>query len=423
MNFEEYYRAVKFLESLGNLRGKKPLALEFNFKKSERLVRELNIDLKQFKFIHIAGTSGKGSVTAMTHNILWSAGKRVGSLYSPHITTSIERIKVGKKYISPNDWARLLDQIKPAWVKIYSQDQKLRPSYQTIILAIALLYFQEKKCEYAVLEAFIGGKNDVTNIIQNPLVTAITNIGLDHTTILGKTLAEIARAKAGIIKPGVPIVTAEKNPKLIKIFAGRAKKLGSAFIRTNGDNAFYLKMNGSKQNLNANLAAKIGELLKIDRQKIAEGIKKTVLPCRMEIMQKNPLVILDGAHNPDKIKSTAESLTNFDYQKLILITTINENKDIRKIIKTLAAKADRVFVTRHLNGGRACADLKLMYNLFLELNKKIKVEIMVDPWQALERALEEAKRDDLILITGSFFLAGELRKKWISEDKILRDNS
>jgi len=134
-------------------------------------------------------------------------------------------------------------------------------------------------------------------------------------------------------------------------------------------------------------------------------------------------VILDGAHNLDKIKSTCESLKKFTYKKLLLIIAVNENKDIKKIIKTVAGAADRVFVTRHYNAGRACADLQLMYTLFLAANKKIKAEIRLDPWQALEQALCEAKKEDLVLVTGSFFLAGELRKKWCSEERILRYNS
>ncbi|NMB48452.1 hypothetical protein GYA13_03355 [Candidatus Kuenenbacteria bacterium] len=423
MNFTAYLRAVHFLESLGNIRDKKPLASNWTVKKSERLVRELKINLNQFKFIHVAGTSGKGSVTAMTHNILTSSGRRVGSLYSPHTTTMIERIKVGEKHISPDDFVRLLNQIKLIWEKIYWQDKKLRPTFGAMILAIALLYFQEKKCEYVVLEAFVGGENDATNIIKRPKVTVITNIGLDHTKTLGKTLVEIARAKAGIIKRGAIVVTTEKNKRLVKIFEERAQKMGARFVSITGQEIFRLGMNGSRQNGNAKLVAKIGELLKIEPAAIHKGIEKTTLPCRMEIMARQPLVILDGAHNPDKIKSTAESLKNFSYRKLVLVFALNENKDEKKIVKMMAPAVDKVFITRHLNGSRACVDLKLLYNLFLINNRKLKAEIKIDPWAALESALKEAGKDDLVLITGSFFLAGELRKRWISEEKILRDNS
>ncbi|HOZ36369.1 MAG TPA: Mur ligase family protein [bacterium] len=423
MNFTEYSKAVHFLESLGNIRDKKTLAINFTFKKSEHLIKELKINLNQFKFIHIAGTSGKGSVTAMTHNILAAEGKRVGSLYSPHTTTMIERIKVGDKYISPDNFVRLLNRVKPAWEKIYWRDKRLRPNFGAIILAISLLYFEEKKCEYVVLEAFVGGENDATNIIKRPKITVITNIGVDHTKTLGKTLKEIANAKAGIIKPGAVVLTTEKNKHLLKIFQERAKKSKAKFFDITGQEVFKLGMNGSRQNGNAKLVAKIGEILKIEPLAIQRGIEKTTLPCRLEIMSGQPLVILDGAHNPDKIKSTVESLKSFDYRRLVLVFALNENKDEKKIVKMIAPVANKVFITRHLNNSRTCVDLKLLYNLFLANNKKLKAEIKIDPWQALEAALQEAGKDDLVLITGSFFLAGELRKKWISEEKILRDNS
>ena len=279
MNFTEYHQAVEFLESLGNIRDKKPLTLAWTPRKAERLIKELKINLNQFKFVHIAGTSGKGSVTAMTHNILVAAGKRVGSIYSPHTTTIIERIRSGEKYISPTDFVRLLNRVKTAWEKIYWQDKKMRPGFGAIILAVALLYFQEQKCEYAVLEAFVGGENDVTNIIKRPKVAVITNIGLDHTKTLGKTLVEIAKAKAGIIKPGATVLTTEKNKKLVKIFEEQTKKLGGKFYHIAGKETFTLGMNGSRLNGNANLVAKIGELLKIEPSAIREGIKRTALPC------------------------------------------------------------------------------------------------------------------------------------------------
>ncbi|OGG92417.1 hypothetical protein A3H03_03380 [Candidatus Kuenenbacteria bacterium RIFCSPLOWO2_12_FULL_42_13] len=421
--FKEYYRAVRFLESLNNLKSPEKLPADFHLKRAWRLIKELKINLRQFKFVHIAGTSGKGSVTAMVHNILKEAGKKVGSLYSPHTTTMIERIEVGDKYISPKELVKILNRLKKAAERIYKKDTSLRPGFQEFMLAMALLYFQKNHCEYAVLETSVGGEFDATNIIPQPIIGAITNIGLDHTHLLGETLAEIAKSKAGIIKPGVLIVTTETKPKILKILTAKAKKMNSTLITVNSNGSFDLSINGNKQNRNAELAEKIGEILGLDPKAIEKGIKKTTLPCRLEIIQKKPTVILDGAHNLDKIKSTCESLKKFTYKKLLLIIAVNENKDIKKIIKTVAGAADRVFVTRHYNAGRACADLQLMYTLFLAANKKIKAEIRLDPWQALEQALCEAKKEDLVLVTGSFFLAGELRKKWCSEERILRYNS
>ncbi|MFH1956238.1 MAG: Mur ligase family protein, partial [Patescibacteria group bacterium] len=206
----------------------------FYLKRTEQLIKKLKINLNQFKFIHIAGTSGKGTVTAMVHQILHQAGYKIGSFYSPHPTTSIERIRVGVDYISPSDFVKILDKIKPVLEEMYSENRRgakfwntrfsgscvptIMPSYFEIFFALALLYFKRKKCEYVILETGCGGEFDATNIIKKPLITAITNIGFDHTQLLGNTLQKIAKTKAGIIKPGSIFLTTEKIKAILKIF-------------------------------------------------------------------------------------------------------------------------------------------------------------------------------------------------------------
>ena len=202
--FDNYYKAVKYLESLSNLSGPDYMQArfrnEFYLLRTKELIKELKIDLNQFKFVHVAGTSGKGSVTAMVHSILNQAGEQIGSFYSPHPTTSIERIRVNDKYISADDFAGLVEKIKRVINKMYVEGKYGKPGYFEIFFGLALLYFQKKKCSYVVLETGCGGEFDATNIIKKPLVTAITNIGYDHTQLLGKTLEKIAKTKAGIIK-------------------------------------------------------------------------------------------------------------------------------------------------------------------------------------------------------------------------------
>ncbi|MFH1899893.1 MAG: Mur ligase family protein, partial [Patescibacteria group bacterium] len=377
-------------------------------------------NLNQFKFIHIAGTSGKGTVTAMVHQILHQAGYKIGSFYSPHPTTSIERIYAGANYISPSDFVKMLDKIKPSIEDVYLNSKYGLPSYFEILFALALLYFQQKKCEYVVLEAGCGGEFDATNIIKKPLITAITNIGFDHTQLLGNTLQKIAKTKAGIIKPGSIFLTTEKRKAILKIFQSVCYKT----------NAKFIPLISSKNTLTSNtmLATQICEKLHIKQEAISMDLKNFSLSCRFEIAQKNPTVILDGAHNFDKIKSTVDNLQNLEFKKLFLIFTLNENKDVKRIINYIAGEQKfvplqtNIYITRHLVSSRTCADLKLMYNLFLDANKKLKPKIFLDPWQALKQAIKKAGKHDLILITGSFYLAGELRKKWISEEKILKNN-
>lgn len=408
MNFNNYFQAVKFLESIPNI--PKPELMRskgssFYLHRTRELIKNLNIDLKQFKYIHIAGTSGKGSTTAMVHQILYAAGKKVGSFYSPHPTTSIERIKVGSKYISPHNFAKLINKIKPALNKMYTDSKYGIPSYFEIFFALALLYFRQKKCEYIILETGCGGEFDATNIIKKPLITAITNIGFDHTHLLGNTLKKIATTKSKIIKPKSIFITTEQRPHLLKIFENECKHKHAAYRICAGSNAI--------------LASAICQHLNIKKEYINTSLKSFSLPCRFEIIQANPTIILDGAHNSDKMKSTVDNLKKLKYNKLHLIFTLNENKNVKKIISIIAPHANYAYITRHLTISRPCADLKFMYNLFSSANSKI----FIDPWQALVSALKSASKNDLILITGSFYLAGELRKNWIPEKQILKDNS
>ncbi|OGG87497.1 hypothetical protein A3B87_02270 [Candidatus Kuenenbacteria bacterium RIFCSPHIGHO2_02_FULL_39_13] len=415
--FQRYYQTVKYLESLTNIT--KPEYMQekgrdFYLRRTEELIKELKINLNQFKLIHITGTAGKGSVTALVHSILNEAGKKVGSFYSPHPTTSIERIKVADKYIAPDIFSDLMEKIKPLINKLSGQSKFGPASYFEIFFALALLYFQKKKCEYLVLEVGCGGEFDATNIIPAPKLAAITNIGYDHTHILGSSLAKIARAKAGIIKKGSVFVTTEKRPKILEIFHKICKNRGCAYRPV-------ANITDEVWENNRQLAREIAGILGIEKNIIERGIAKTKLSCRFELMQRKPMVVLDGAHNYDKLKATFASLKKLKFNKLFLIFTLNKNKDVRKILKMVNNNLPpecEIYLTRHLAAERACADLKMMYNLFLS-----EKQIFIDPWEALNKALKKAGRDDLILVSGSFYLAGELRKKWVSEEKILKINS
>lgn len=422
--FDKYYQAVQYLESLSNISRPEYMQArfrnEFYLKRAEELVKRLKIKLNDFQFIHIAGTSGKGSIAAMVHEILNSAGRRVGSFYSPHPTSSIERIKVGDKYIGPDDFVWALERIKPRVNEMQLTSKCGAPSYFEIFLAMALLYFSKKKCKYAVLETGCGGEFDATNIIQNPKICAITNVGYDHMELLGRSLEKIARTKAGIIKKGSIFITSEKRPRLLKIFHELCKKKGAEYRQVGNSSQDHLEKNGE-------LASEIGEILGIEGRYIEQGIKKTKLSCRFETIQTRPRVVLDGAHNYDKLKSTFNGLKELQFDKLFLIASLNKNKEVTKIIKMVGKeilslkKEAQIYITRHLVAERTCADLKYMYNLLPDA-LRVKKEIVIDPWQALERAMKKARQNDLVLITGSFYLAGELRKKWVSQEAILKNN-
>lgn len=415
--FDRYYKTINFLEGLSNL----PLRGDYMIDKHhagvylKRMRYFLNLlgnPDKDLKFIHIAGTSGKGTVTNMIHEILCASGKKVGSFTSPFVITSIEKIKVNNKYISPDEFADTVDYLKSFIDKTYTEGPYGRPSYFEIFLAIALLYFKSQKCNWVVLEVGLGGRFDATNVIGKPIITAITNIDYDHTELLGKTLKKIAFDKAGIIKRGSVFFTTEQRPTLLKIFDEVCDKIGVSIHK--------LSLQSNYHEYNKELATTIAKHLGITEKHIDRGIKNARLMCRFEVVQKKPWVILDGAHNRAKIKTTIDNLKQFRFEKLYLIIGISDNKNHISMLKQIIPPADYVFFTRFQNKDRKCAHPKELFKKAKKyLGEKAGAEILLDPERALIRALKKAGQKDLILIVGSFFLAGEIRKFWFLEEKIL----
>jgi dihydrofolate synthase/folylpolyglutamate synthase len=419
--FERYHRAVAFLEGLNNL----PLSGDYLIDRNnpEVYIKRMRyfLDLlgnpdRGLNFIHIAGTSGKGSVTNMVHEILLAAGKKVGSFTSPHVVTPIEQIKVGALYISPLEFADIIDHLKPFIDQAYANGPFGRPSFFEIYLTIALEYFKRQKCQWVILEAGLGGRYDATNVIEKPVVTAITNIDYDHTEILGKTLKKIAFDKAGIIKSSAVFFTTEQNKSLLKLFAGICREKG---VPIN-----VLSKQTDYREYNRELATAIARHLNIDDKAIDMGIKNHHLMCRFETIQKKPLVILDGAHNRAKIAATVHNLQNLKFKKIFLIIGIADNKDHLAILEQIIPLADHIYFTRFQNKDRKCAHPKALQEKSSGFLKSgVAAKIMLDAESALDEALTLAGPDDLILVTGSFFLAGELRKRWVSEREVLEGRS
>ena len=420
--FRRYRQAVDFLEGLSNLpleknymRDRKNPSLYL--KRMRYFLSLLGNPDRGFKFIHITGTAGKGTVATMVHEVLHASGRNVGLFTSPFVTTSIEKIRVGERYIAPDEFADVVEYLKPFLDRAYLDGPYGRPSYFELFLAAALVYFKRQRCEWVVLEAGLGGRYDATNTIEKPRVTAVTNIDYDHMDILGHTLKQIARDKAGIIKRGAVFFTAEQRPALLALFQKICGELDVPFIhipRIRGPEESY-------QGYNRALAVLIAGHLGIERKTIARGVRAARLQCRFEIMQKRPLVALDGAHNRAKIRSTVDNLTKLDFRKLHLIAAIADNKDKTSMLKQIIPLADHVLFTRFQIKDRKCAHPKELSALSRQyLKRGASSEIFLDPERALARALKQAGQEDLILAVGSFFLAGELRKKWIPEERILQ---
>ncbi|MCX6785404.1 MAG: Mur ligase family protein [Candidatus Komeilibacteria bacterium] len=412
MSFNKYQQAVKFLESLLNLPIQDYL---LNAKDRSVYLERLRYFLNLlgnphlgFKYIHITGTSGKGTTVNVIQEILTAAGNKTGAYFSPHPTTSIERIKVNSRYIAPAEFAALMEKIKPALARCAKTSPLGLPSYFETFLALAFLYFKQKKCQYVVLEAGLGGTHDATNVILKPLVTAITNINFDHQEILGKTLKKIAVDKAGIIKKGSAFFTAETRKPLLKLLAKKCATTNTPFT-----------MIKSKDDPNVALATAIARYLKIEERYIEQGIKTAKLPCRFEIMQTEPLVILDGSHNPSKLKFLANRLKTIPGKKNIILG-LSGNKDLDNSLKTIVPLADNLLLTRFLMPFRTTADLKHLAVIAKNIKPKLKPQLYLDPYQALEHGLKITKRRDCLIICGSFFLTGELRTHWLTEEQILK---
>jgi dihydrofolate synthase/folylpolyglutamate synthase len=364
-----------------------------------------------FKFIHVTGTAGKGTVATMIHNMLVESGKKSGLFTSPNVVSPIERIQVGDLYIAPDEFADLIDELKPAIDEANRSGKFGRPSQFEIEFAVALLYFKKKKCEWAVLEVGCGGRFDATNIIKSPEVAVITCIDYDHTDILGKTLKKIAYDKAGIIKPGSQIFTAESRPALVKMFKDISKAKGAKF-----HHILYRNEDDS----NEILAAAVGKVLKLTDEAVKRGISMTRLPARFEIVSKHPLTIIDGAHNQVKISRMISRLKKEKFKKLFLIVAIASNKDTPAILKQIIPLADEIFFTRFGSRDRKPAPPeRLLKESKKYLKAEARAEIFLDSADALAAARRRAGRQDCILITGSFFLAGELRRLWFPEERIL----
>lgn len=416
--FKKYYAAVAYIEGLANmpLQGdymKKHNNPEIFLKRMRYFLKLLGNPGKDLRYIHVTGTSGKGTVTNMIHEILYSAGKKVGSFTSPFVTTSIEKIKVGGLYISPQEFANITEELKPHIDEAYIHGPYGRPSYFEIFMAIALIYFERQGCEFVVLEVGLGGRFDATNIIAKPLVTAITCIDYDHMEILGKTLTKIAYDKAGIIKADSQFFTAEQRPQLLRMFRKICNKVGAHYHSTG--------LQGDHHSRNKILASQIAHALGIQDTYIARGIQKARLQCRFEMMQKTPVVILDGAHNPSKMQSTVHNLSKLKYNKLHVVIAMLENKDHEAILEEIIPLADRVSITRFQSKDRKSAEPRTLAHEARKLLKKnTRLNVFLDPHRALNESIAIARNNDVILVTGSFFLAGEMRKRWMLEEHILR---
>lgn len=413
-----YQSAVRFLEGLALLakgpdyvRGKAADPSIF-IQRTRHFLDGIGAPDKGRSFVHIAGTAGKGSVAAKIAGGLAASGKRTGLFTSPFVTTTLEKMQVNDRFISAGEFADIVESLKPRIREAYLGGPYGMPSYFEIMLAIALEYFARQKCEWVVLEAGLGGRYDATNVIREPAACVITNIDYDHMHILGKTLVQIARDKAGIIKPGSAFFTAESRPVLLDLFKKECAKAGATFNMIEGVEDY--------REANDRLASAVGAHLGLSAKAIQRGLEAR-MPCRFEEMQQHPRVVLDGAHNRAKIRATVRDVSALSFDTLHLVIGVGLKKQAEVILEEIVPLADAVYVTRFQTPGQVAADPNRLLQLArAHKKKKAPAELFLDPNIALDRALSKAGPNDLVLATGSFYLAGELRSRWYPEEWVVR---
>jgi len=423
---------MKFEESLSWLYGFEKFGIKLGLERISHIAEKLGNPQNNYKIIHVAGTNGKGSVCKFLASILASGGYKVGIYLSPHLQRFSERIVVDNKEISDDEFVSLVDKIKPIADEMIKNDST--PTFFEIVTAIAFQYFSDKGVDFAVIEVGLGGKYDATNIVS-PMVSVITNISLEHTDILGKTIKDIALQKAGIVKDDVAVVTATKGNalKVIKnvakernatVYAIDEKRWKRIYYDTEGqkfvikgdltDYSVKTSMLGKHQGENIALAIASIENLQmngvyIPETSITDGVAKAANPGRLEIVKHEPLVLLDGAHNPDGMRTLRATLNeDFDYDELILVLGILSDKDIPSMLSIITPTADTIVVTKSHNS-RACEPSKLK-EMIEKSGYKKKVIVKNQIPGAIKHAESIAKKKDLICITGSLFTVGETRE-------------
>lgn len=397
---------------------------------------------EKMKFIHVAGTNGKGSCVEIISNILVKQGYKVGKFISPHLIKYNERISINGRQISNEEMSELIEELKPK-IEEYNKKQKVNVTLFELETTMALLYFYRNDVDFAVLETGLGGLYDCTNIITNPLFSVITSIGYDHMHILGNTLSEIAYQKAGIIKEKSNTVFFEQSEEINKVFIDvcQEKKNNLCLVKQEKiqnyhyDNQYQyfdyedyknlaIVLKGKKQVQNAVICIEGMKILKklgyvISERSIREGLKTVIHKARMEILNEKPLIIYDGAHNEPAIENL-QSMVNMYYSNLkrVYIVSILKRKDYEKMIQLLLEDKEAEFVFTSGNNPERYATKEELYNIALKYRTNQKMNM-----KNLSEAIEYIYKDSnnvVNFIIGSFYTYGTTinKIKEIRNDRI-----
>ena len=433
MNYEE---ACAYINSFINTE-KSPdfsrLARLHNLDRISRLLNRLGNPHRNLKVIHVAGSKGKGSTATFIASILTHAGFKTGLFTSPHLITPRERCRIDSRLISTGAFADCVTRLKPEIEAVSRMDGIGDVSFFEIYTALAFTYFADEGVDFAVVEVGLGGRLDATNIV-NPLLSVITPISLEHTTILGNTHEAIAKEKAEIIKPNRPVVLAPQSAEALSVFeivaadrnapislVGRDVKWEHSVYDQNGQtfdvhtpsesySGLYLSLLGVHQAVNAATAITCIDRVRalgyeISTASVYGGLKDVRLPGRLQLVGRDPFILLDGAHSPASVQALCDTIKEvLRYDKLILIVGFMRDKDLRGIGETLCLMADIVIATEMRDNPRGFSADEIV-RAWSDIGSKLCTRPSVG--DAIAEAKSVARPRDLICITGSMILVGE----------------
>ena len=428
MNYQE---ALEYILRFADYERLPRSSLVWDLRRIERLLARLGNPQDFARSIHIAGTKGKGSTSAMIASILTQAGYRVGFYTSPHLFSFTERIQSDGRPIPEDVFARLTESLQPEVEAENRLGDLGELTTFEILTALAFVYYREMGVDYQVLETGLGGRLDATNVVRSE-VAVITSISFDHMDVLGNTLAQIATEKAGIIKPGSTVVCSPQFPEAMEVIEKTCRERGVSLVRVGSEvtwrrgdfspegQSFHLKGLGREYDLyiplvgehqleNASTAVAAVEVLagrgvKIPPESIAAGLKQVHWPGRLQVLQREPWVIIDGAHNAYSMKRLAEALKQyFHFDRVILVLGVSSDKDIVGIVAEAASLTRDVIVSRSRNPRSLEPNV-----LVSEFSKYGIIPQMAESIASgMKLALDGAKTSDLICAAGSIFVVAE----------------
>lgn len=426
---------MNYQEALDYIHGTYKFGSKLGLENIKYLLGLLGNPHKKLKIIHVAGTNGKGSTSSYIHSILKEAGYKVGLYTSPYLEEFTERMRINGEDIPKEKLARITAIVKEK-IEQMVREGKNHPTEFEVVTAIAFYYYAEENVDFLVLEVGLGGRLDATNVVEDPLLSVITPIGLDHTEYLGDTLDKIAYEKGGIIKENGFVLSYPQEDEVVEVFEGLCKERNSKLFFTSFEGleihkstveeqvfsvdilgTFYdhikVQMVGLHQIYNACTALGAVEVLrryrkiKIDDEAVVNGLYKAKWPGRFEILRKSPLIIIDGAHNLHGARALKKSIQSLlkDY-KITFVVGMLQDKDVQGVLEDVIPLVDQVIATRP-NNPRAMSAEDLADKL-KSFNKETYV--CADIQNAINKALEITKQEEVILFAGSLYMIGEVRR-------------